>query len=66
MMQIVGPEGLEYLAEMPTKRGVSIKGGTGGGDIDGVSSDLQAIIDAWPSLPDDVKASILAFVKTEH
>jgi len=25
--------------------------------------DLQAIIDAWPSLPDDVKAGIVAMVR---
>ena len=31
-------------------------------DLSPVDSDLQAVIDAWPNLPDDVKASILAMV----
>ena len=39
------------------------RGGATGGDIDSDSPELQAIIDAWPSLSDDVKASILAMIR---
>jgi hypothetical protein len=28
-----------------------------------ISQDLQALIDAWPALPDAIKAGILAMVK---
>ena len=29
-------------------------------------ADLQAVIDAWPTLADDVKASVLAMAKGGH
>ncbi len=42
--------------------GKTAKGGTGGGDFVGGSPELQSIIDAWPRLSGDVKASLLAIV----
>jgi hypothetical protein len=60
---LVGRAGLERVATSQGKRHILAKGGTRGGDITGDSPELQAIIDAWPSLSDDVKAGILAMVK---
>jgi hypothetical protein len=31
-----------------------------------IPSDLQAIIDAWPTLPDAIKAGIVAIVRSTH
>ncbi|MEO8496266.1 MAG: hypothetical protein ABI614_14445 [Planctomycetota bacterium] len=59
----VGRAGLERAATSQGKRQILAGGGATGGDIAGDSPQLQAIIDAWPSLPDDVKASIAAMVK---
>ena len=43
----------------------AIGGNTGGREPENANSapDLQAVIDAWPDLPDPVKAGILAMVK---
>ena len=52
-----------YTTIAKGKQQILAGGGTGGGDIADDSTDLQAIIDAWPTLSDDVKAGILAMVK---
>ena len=57
---LVGRAGLETLPESSGKTATVSQGGTGGGDI---APDLQQVIDAWPSLSDDVKASIIATVR---
>ena len=41
------------------------RGGAVGSKSASIDPDLQAIIDAWPSLPDAVKADILAMVNAE-
>ena len=52
---------------MPTesqgKRHSVTEGGARGGDIASDSPELRAIIDAWPTLSDDVKAGILAMAR---
>lgn len=56
----VGRAGLERVVTSQGNPQVLAGGGARGGDIAGDWPELQAIIDAWPSLPDDVKASVLA------
>ena len=57
------PQGETHNATETEGKRHSLAGGGGtGGDIASDSPELQAIIDAWPSLSDDVKASILAMV----
>ena len=49
------------------KTGVSDDAGAAAGAVETkreqFSPDLQALIDAWPALPDAIKAGILAMVK---
>ena len=63
----MGDTGLEHSANTPEKTSVSNSGGAECGavadQIDQIAPDLQLIIDAWPILPDLVKAGILAMVK---
>lgn len=60
--------GLETVANSPQKTGNSSRGGAESGAVDARSGafdpELQTIVDAWPSLPDTVKAGILAMVKS--
>jgi hypothetical protein len=53
--------------ETQGKTGISADAGADAGAVETkreqFSPDLQALIDAWPALPDAIKAGILAMVK---
>ncbi|MGA2035589.1 MAG: hypothetical protein ABSG68_25350 [Thermoguttaceae bacterium] len=56
------------MPNFPGKSGFSESGGAKSGALgaqDGaIDPELRAIIDAWPALPDAIKAGILAMVRT--
>jgi len=55
--------GTNTTVETLGKPQILARGGGTGGDMASDSPELQAIIDAWPSLSDDVKTSILAMIR---
>ncbi len=61
------PEGLEQSGFSPGNKRIGAKGGATGGAVDphscSIDPNLQLIIDAWPALPEAVKAGILAMIK---
>ncbi len=54
---------LNTSPETRKKEYLTVEGGARGGDI---YPELQAIIDAWPRLSDDVRASILAMASSDR
>ena len=56
------PTGLELSNDNTGKRGFQWEGGAESGAQSPICLDLQAIIDAWPSLTEAIKAGILAKV----
>ena len=58
--------GLEQPLLSPGKSPVPVQGGAESGAVGAqstlVDADLRAIIEAWPELPDAVKAGILAMI----
>ena len=61
------PEGLEHSAKSTGKTGFSDLGGAEcgalGAGLAPIGADLQAIIDAWPALPEALRAGILAMIQ---
>jgi len=52
------------IASNPKENGVSVSDGSISPPLNGkIDTDLQAIIDAWPALPEAVKVDIVAIVK---
>jgi hypothetical protein len=64
----VAAAGLEQFAEtpeiggIPTERGT--KSGTVGAESELADPDLIELVNAWPTLPEATRASILAMVRT--
>jgi hypothetical protein len=60
--------GLERTPKLSEKQGVSARGGAesgaGGAWKASIDPDLGELIAAWPALPEEVKAGILAIVQT--
>lgn len=60
--------GFEYPANSSENRGVADESGADSGalgaQVGAIDPELGAIIDAWPTLPDAIKAGILAMVRT--
>ena len=56
----------DAIPENPEKTGVSENAGADAGAVETKNAhddaDLQAIVDAWPTLPEAIKAGILAMV----
>ena len=64
----VGLRGLELPHENTGKTGVSDQSGTESGALGAqeapLDPELAAVVDAWPALPEAIKAGILAMVET--
>ena len=62
--------GLEGSSKYSGKTGVSERGGAESGARDAqtgpIDDDLAELIAAWPGLPNDVKADVLAMVKASR
>lgn len=56
------------MPNSPRNPGVSESGGANSGALGArggaIAPELRAIIDAWPTLPEAIKAGILALVRT--
>ena len=63
----MGATGLEPVAYSPEKTrsggGSGAESGAESGDPAPIDADLRRLIDAWPTLPDPVRAGIIAMVK---
>ena len=63
----MGGTGLERPAKPLRKQAIAETGGAEsgalGGEFDPVDPDLAAVIEAWPKLPEAVRAGILAMVR---
>jgi len=66
----VGDEGTEHPRDTPGNSPISIQGGAESGALGAreaaVDPSLAAVVEAWPKLPDGIKAGILAMVRTEQ
>ena len=61
----VGLRGLELPHENTEKKGVSDQSGAESGAQEAqLDPELAAVVDAWPALPEAIKAGILAMVET--
>jgi hypothetical protein len=64
----VGPTGVELPPQTSGKTAISQTGGTESGTLAAqlaqTDADLQVVIDAWPSLPESTKQSILALIQS--
>ena len=60
--------GLELPPENAGKTGVLDQGGAESGALGAreapLDADLAAVVDAWPALPDAIKAGILAMIRS--
>jgi hypothetical protein len=65
----IPPRGNEHLANSPGNKGVEGRRDAFSDALSGNSTpidpDLQTVIDAWPTLPDDAKTGILAIVRRQ-
>jgi hypothetical protein len=63
----VGDEGLEPTAKSPGNRGVGVQSGAECGAPDSPKTpfdpELASVVDAWPKLPDAIKAGIVAMIR---
>jgi len=60
----MGDTGLEHYAKSPRKQGISDEGGAESGALGGENApELAELVRLWPTLPADVRASILALVE---
>ena len=63
----MGDEGLEHIAKLSGKLRHSTTGDAESDalskDSDPIDADLAALIDAWPTLPQSIKAGILAVIR---
>ncbi len=61
---IIPPRGSELSQQSPGKSQFSSAGGAKSGAVGAlIDTDLQAVVAAWPALPDAVKAGILAMIR---
>ena len=64
----VAEEGLEQPPTSPMKTGISRSGDAESGAVDVTSRldqpDLQLVIEAWPTLPADVRNEIVALIES--
>jgi hypothetical protein len=68
----MGPGGFEPTPKTPRKTHISAQGGALSGARGGArllpedtgDPDLQQLIDAWPTLPEAVKAGIMAMIRS--
>ena len=63
----MGRTGLEHIAKTQEKTGFYKSGGADSGAVDSktiiIDPSLMRIVDAWPSLPEEIQASILTMVR---
>ena len=67
-MDVEAPRvGLEHSKKLPGETQFSSTGGAESGalgdEIDPIDSDLAALIEAWPTMPEGVRAGIVAMIR---